>query len=201
MTKFIVIALLVCTCTMARAQDRVPREQCLKIACQLSVDLKQLLDTPIPTDPDIKRSVAVAREEHGGLVMPETRLSADTLAKAGKEPVAIGQLWLHKIVPLRDGQPVKHEELRMLTVGPADNPRTTARCVLAVQKNAGGKLELLVIGKEKKPLLTLPIKENAAAVPGDLPIDISAIVKDETATVTLTIAGKYEASFEVGGAE
>ena len=199
---FIAFALFLCTCTLVRAQERVPREQCLKAACQLSLDLKQLLDTPIPTDPDIKHAVGVAREEHGGLVMPETRLSADTLAKAGKEPTPIGQLWLLKILPLRDGQPVKAEELRMVTiVGPANSPRTVAQCVLAIQKNADGKLELLVIGKEKKPMLTVPLKETAAAAPGEDPIDISAAAQNDTAVVTLKIVGKYEASFEVGRAD
>ncbi|MFI5378412.1 MAG: hypothetical protein ACHRHE_03825 [Tepidisphaerales bacterium] len=201
MLRTVAIALLVCACTFARAQERVPREQCLKAACQLSLDLKQLLDTPIPTDPDIKRAVAVARDEHAALVLPETKLSADTLAKAGKEPVSVGQLWLHKVLPLRDGQPVKVEELRMLNVGPADNQRTVAQCVLAVQKNADGKLELVILGKEKKPMLALPLKETATAPAGDDPIDISAVGQNDTGVVTLKIVGKYEATFEVGRAD
>ena len=155
---------------------------------------------PIPTDPDIKHAVGVARDEFGALVLPETRLSADTLAKVGKEPVAIAQLWCQKILPLRDGQPLNPDDLRLITAGPANAPKTVACFVMAIQKNADGKLQLLMLGKDKKPLLTLPISETADA-PGEDPIDISAVVQDETAIATVKILGKYQASFTVGRAE
>ncbi len=201
MIRGIAIVLIVCACTLVRAQERVPRETCLKAACQLSLDLKQLLDTPIPTDPDIKRVVAVARDEHAGLVLPETRLTAETISKAGTEPTAVAQIWLHKVIPMRDGQPVAIDELKMVRVGPVDNPRTVARCVVAVCRSADGKPQLLILSKDKKPLLTLPVRENPTAGPGDDPIDIAAAAENETGVVTLTIAGRYEASFHVAPTE
>ncbi len=114
--------------SVARAEDRVPREQCLKIACQLSLDLKQMLNTPIPTDPDIKRPVALVRDEHGAMLLPECKLSADTFAKAGTEPASIGQMWMHKIAPLRDNQLVPPAELQLITVGADPRARTVAPC-------------------------------------------------------------------------
>ena len=81
--KFVHVALLTSLST-AHAQQSAPREEALKAAFLLSADLKQMLSTPIPTDPNVKRAVAVRGGERGSLVMPECKLSEDSLAKAGK---------------------------------------------------------------------------------------------------------------------
>ena len=195
MKKILLLAALLAGLPTAHAQQNASREEALKAAFILSADLKQMLSTPIPTDPDVKRPVAVREGERGGLVMPECKLSADALAKAGKGVVPVGQLWLRRVVPLCEGQPVIPEKLRSITVGVGDKSATALLCALGARKDADGKLELLVYGKDKEPILRLPLK--AISAPQENPIEMSAELQGEGALVTLKFVGKYEASFTV----
>ena len=52
-------AVLFAAVTGIQAQERVSREECLKYAFVATANLKEMLKTPIPTDPDVKRAVAV----------------------------------------------------------------------------------------------------------------------------------------------
>jgi hypothetical protein len=177
----------------ATAQEQVPREECLKIAFALSLNLKELLATPIPTDPDVKRPVAVKHGDYGGMVLPETKL-AESLAKAGTEPVSIGQLWLHKLVPVKDGQPVAADKLRVVKVTHRDETAEVVCCALGVRKSGEG-FELLFFGKDKTPVFKTPLK--ASPEKQEEPIEISADRQGDSGFITLKIAGKYQATFEV----
>ena len=195
MKRMILIAALLAAIPLAQAQERLSREQSLKYAFLVSVDLKQLQGTPIPTDPDVKLPVAVADGDYGAMVLPETRLNAEVLAKAGKDVTPVGQLWLHKLVPLGDGQVVPESKLRLVTVSGEEGRATVPCCALGVRKDANGSLELLVFGKDKEPVLRVPMKSVSAKQ--DSPIDLSAERKDDGGLLTLKVLGQYEASFMV----
>lgn len=195
MKKLLLLASLLVGLGSATAQQSVPREDALKAAFLLCADLKQMLSTPIPTDPDVKRPVAVRADERGGMVLPETKLSAETVVKAGKEVVPVGQLWLRRVVPVCDGQPAKLEKLHTVTVGNGDRSAAVILCALGVRKNAEGKLELLVYGKDKEPLLAAPLKP--ITTPQENPIELSSEPQADGAAVTLRVVGKYEATFSV----
>ena len=71
-----------------------------------------------------------------------------------------------------------------------------AALLLGVRQGAGDKLELLVFGKGKEPLLVLPL--NKAAREQKWPLEFTAEREgDASARVTLLLVGKYEASFLV----
>jgi hypothetical protein len=195
MKKTLLFATLAASLAVAHAQENVPREQLLKVALAVSLDLKQMLDTPIPTDPDIKRPVAVREGDRGCMVLPESKLSMDSLAKAGKEIVPVGQLWLRKAVPQCDNHAAEPDKLRIVTVTAGDKSETAILCALGVRKSADGKLELLVYGKEKEALLRVPLKAMSATT--DNPIELSAQAQGESAVLTLELLGKYTASFTV----
>jgi hypothetical protein len=177
------------------AQEALPREQALKYAFLLSVDLKQMLDTPIPTDPDVKRPVAARSGEYGGLLLPESKLTPAVLAKVDKEVTPVGQLWLRKLAPLIDGQVVPNDKLRLATVSTDEGQAQVAICTLGVRKDASGGLELWVYGKDKTPLLRTPVRSVTAAQTH--PLDMAAEETSDGARVTLKIVGQYEASFMV----
>jgi hypothetical protein len=185
----------------APAQERLSRAESLKYAFFACLDLKEMLKTPIPTDPDIKRPAAVRDGDYGGLVLPETRLTAQTLAKAEKDVVPIGQLWLVKVAPVVEGQPVPAGKLRMVEVKAESSQASVACCALGVRKDSGGSLQLLVYGKEKEPVLTTSIKSISGQQNPDAPIELSAERESDGGRVTLKLCGKYEASFKVTEAE
>jgi hypothetical protein len=177
------------------AQERLPREEALKYAFYLCQDLKELQGTPIPTDVDVKRPVGVHEGEYGGLVLPEAKLSREIVAKAGEQPVPIGQLWLHRLTPIRDGQPVAAEDLRLVKVTAKDGQATLPQCALALRKNSAGAFELCVYGKAKEPILKVPAKAIEAAQ--ELPVELDAERTGEGGRVILRILGRYEARFDV----
>ncbi len=195
MKKTLLFATLAISLAVAHAQESVPREQLLKVALADSLDLKQMLDTPIPTDPDVKRPVAVREGDRGCMVLPETKLALDSLVKADKEVVPVGQLWMRKLVPQRDNQAIESDKLRIVTVVTGDKSETAVLCALAVRNSAEGKLELLVYGKGREALLHLPLKPMTATA--DNPIELSAQAQGEGAVLTLELLGKYTASFTV----
>jgi hypothetical protein len=199
MKTFLILATLAASLAAAHAQQSIPREELMKVAFMVSLDLKQMLNTPIPTDPDVKRPVGLREGDHGVMVLPESKLSAEALAKAGKEVVPVAQLWLRKLVPQCDGQSAKQEKLQVVTVNTGDNTERATLCALGVHHDPDGKLELLVYGKEKEPLLRAPLKRISA--PHENPVELEAEMQGDGAKLTLKLAGQYEASFLVVSTE
>lgn len=195
----IVLTLLAAGLSLSQAQSNVPREQCLKAAFSLAADLKQMLSTPIPTDPDLKRPVAVSEGDRGALVFPETKLTPETFAKVGKDIIPIGQLWLRKVTLQNEGQALQESKLQMVDVNAGQQAVRAALHALAVRKNAAGKLELLVYGSDKEPLFSTPLKEISAEQ--EDPIEISGAQQGDGALLTLKLVGKYEASVVVVSSE
>ena len=70
-----------------------------------------------------------------------------------------------------------------------------------VRKSGDGKLELLIYGKEKEPIVKVHMKAIAGSAAQENPIEISAERKDEGGLVTLRLVGKYQASFMVTESE
>ncbi len=195
MKSTLILAALVLSVAGASAQQVVPRDELLKITAIISLDLKQMLDTPIPTDPDTKRPVAMREGEHGCLVLPESKLSAETIARAAKDPVAVGQLWLRQAAPVSNGQRVSAEKLRTVRVNVGDQTETAVLCALGVRKGAGDQLQLLVYGKEKEPILQVPLKSVSATQ--ENPIELDGVLEGESARVTLKLVGKYQATLDL----
>ena len=195
MKQITLMAAFIAGLTTAQAQEQLPRQEALKYAFILSADLPAMLKTPIPTDPDVKRPVALRDGDYGGMVLPESKLNAAVFAKAGKEAAAVGQLWLLKLVPLSDGQPVAASKLRMVEVKSEDAQATVCCCALGVRKAGEDELELLVYGKDKEPVIRAPLR--AISRQEEDPIAMSAERKDDGGHVTLRFLGKYEANFIV----
>jgi hypothetical protein len=178
------------------AQEQLSRSEAIKYAFIVSANLGEMLKTPIPTDPDVKRPVAARDGEHGAMVLPESKLSLTAFAKPGKEGVAVAQLWLLKLVPMNGRQPVPADKLRLVNVTSEGGDAKVPCCALAVRNQPDGDtLELLVYGKDKKRVLTVPLKSISR--PQEDVVEIVAERKEDGGLLTLRFLGKYEASFMV----
>jgi hypothetical protein len=186
---------LLSTLALASAQEKLSREETLRYAFVVAGDLKQLQATPIPTDVDVKQPVAVRDGDFGGMVLPEAKLNADTIAKAGEKVVPIGQVWFLKLTPMKDGEAVAASKLRMVTLTYEGDQVKVSQYALGVQRNGAGALELLVFGKDKEPVVKVLLKTMDAKQ--DVPIDLSAERESDSGKVTLNILGKYTATFAV----
>jgi len=198
--KHTIIALtLLTTLQLGLAQERVSREEALKYAAIVGADLKQLQETPIPSSVDLKQPVAMKDGEFGGLLLPETTLTPETLAKAGDKIIPVGQLWLLRLAPMTDGAAVAKDKLRLATIQRGGETYTLPQCVLGVQRTSSCGLELLVFGKDKAPLLKAALKP--LDVKQAAPLDIDADRESDCAEITVKILGKYQAKFKVTQSE
>jgi hypothetical protein len=197
MTKQTIIALaLLSAVQILSAQERLSREEALKYATAVSADAKQLKGTPIATDVDPQKPVALREDDYGGMVLPQKNLNAGSISQVGKDEVLpIGQLWLHKLTPMRDGEAISSGKLRLVTVAAEGTEATVPQCALGVRRNAQGTLELVVFGKEKLPILTVPLKSIDTRQ--EVPLDLDAERDSDSGRLTVKILGKYQATFRV----
>jgi hypothetical protein len=196
MKSILVTVAILSTLQLVAAQERLSREEALRYAAVVSADLKQLKGTPIATDVDTQKPVALRDEDYGGMVLPQKDLSAESLTKAGKEEIVpIGQLWLHKLAPMCDGEVVSNGKLRLVTVSADGTEATVPQCALGVRRNAQGALEMAVFGKGEEPLLIVPLK--AIDTKQELPLDLAAERESDSGRLTVKILGKYQATFPV----
>jgi hypothetical protein len=196
MKQIIVTMALLSTLQIVSAQQRLSREEALKYAAAVSADAKQLKGTPIATDVDTKKPVAFLEDDYGGMLLPQKNLSAESLAQVGKEEVVpVGQLWLHKLTPMCDGEAVASGKLRLVTVSADGSEATVPQCALGARRNAQGALELVVFGKDKRPILAVPLK--TIDTKQDLPLDMVAERESDSGRLTVKILGKYQATFQV----
>jgi hypothetical protein len=199
MKHTLIAAVLLTGLLAVHAQEKMSREETLQIAFFTSLDLKAMLNTPIPTDPDVKRPVAIKDGDYGGMVLPEAKLSADTFVNAGKEAKSVGQIWLRGLAPMNAGEVVPASKLRTVHVNAMGQEADAVCCALGVDKDANGGLELLVYGKDKEPVTRTALKSISGQQ--DNPIELSAERKDDSGVLTLKFLGKYEATFSVTAPE
>ncbi len=195
MLKLFTVTCVSASLLCAAAQEKLPREEALKVAFVASVNLDDLLGTPIPTDPDVKRPVVIRDGDYAGMLLPESKLGIQNFTGAGQTPGAVGQLWLRKLVPVSRETPVSAGKLRMIHLKAGTTETDVACCALAVRKGAEKGLDLLVYGKDAEPILTTPLKGislDQAEV-----VDVNVERRDDGALVTLRFLGKYEAAFMV----
>ena len=179
----------------ATAQERLSREEALKYAFVVSADLKQLQNTPIPTDVDVKLPVVMHDGDFGGMVLPEAKLTAEAVGKAGEKVMPVGQIWLLKLTPVREGEAVSAGKLRMVKLSHEGQEAEVAQCALGVRRASAGGLELLIYGKSTEPLITVPLKAiDGKEQPG---IDLDAERDSAAGHITLTLVGKFKARFDV----
>lgn len=183
------------TALILNAQELVPRRDAVRMAAYLNFDLSIFDSTPIPSDADVKRPVAYREGEYAALIVPESKLSAETFSKIGNNVVPIGQIWLHKIVPVKNGQELPANNFQKFPITIREENYEVMLCLLGARKNPEGNLELLVYGKDKEPLLILPLKQSETKQ--QMPIEADVQREDYSAKVTLKIAGKYQAILEV----
>jgi hypothetical protein len=194
MKQIILTLAALATVQLATAQERLPREEALKYAAAVTADARQLEGAPIATDPDAKQPVALREGEYGGLVLPQKNLSAESL-KATQTIAPVGLLWLHNLAPMKYGQAIAPDKLRLVTVYADGGYATVPQCALGVRGTSDGGLEMLVFGKNPEPLLAVPLKPITATQ--ELPLELAAEREYDSGRITVKILGKYQATFAV----
>src|SRR5206468_3946052 len=102
MKKLIVPLALLLLAGPAPAQERIPDEEARNIAREL-IEAAKKVKAPVAPQVDADKPYGKHKDEYGAMVLPDKNLSAERLAKAGKdEIVPIGQFWMRNLAPVVD---------------------------------------------------------------------------------------------------
>ena len=75
----------------AVAQERVPDEEAKEVA-RVVTGAAAKVKAPLKMEVDLEKPYAKRKDEYGVLLLPAQRLSAETISKAGKDIVPVGQV-------------------------------------------------------------------------------------------------------------
>ncbi len=179
-------------------QNRLPLEEAQRYAKPCAARAALLTDHPIPTDVDPDKPCAERGEGGGAMVLPAKKLSEQALVKVGRDVLPLGQLWLRKWTLVTDGKAVPTDRLRMVLVNLDDQDRPMPLFLLGVRKRGEKDLELAIYAKESEPLLVLPLKK--VEIGQNMPLELEwQRGEKETATLTLSILGKYQGVLTITG--
>jgi hypothetical protein len=195
MTRWILTLGMLFWIQEAVAQERVPDEEAKQVA-QVLIEAAGRLKAPLKIEVDSGKAYAKRRDEYGVMLLPAKKLSADAISRAGKEIVPVGQIWLRNLAPVVENKVLSSKKLHMVSVTYKEHELNLGLCFIGVQ-NEKDKPALVILSKEKTPLITLPLE--LADQKQELPLEfLVSIEEDRRATLTLQIAGKYRAKLPVG---
>jgi hypothetical protein len=184
---------------VAGAQERLPLENAQRFAKLFVEQAAKLTDAQVKTDVDAEKPCCITKGEPGAMIIPDKNLSADALAKAGKDVTPLGQLWMRKLTPVVDGKPVPGDKLRIVTVTVKNADEPMVLCLAGVRKKGDG-LELVLYAKDKEPLLTVPLEK--VETKQELPVELDGKKGDnDTGVLILSVLGKYQAKVPFGHQE
>jgi hypothetical protein len=192
--KLIPALLLIVTCAVAEEVQQVSAEQAGKIARKVTAALGSPSDAPFAVDPDVAKPSGIkASGETGLLAVPDRKLTPDALAAAGKESTALGHLWMRNIVPQVNNVAPERAKLRTVAIRDIENEVKVELYFLGITKSEAGALELGVYGKDKEPLVKVPLVKTDAAA-SSTPIALDGHKEAEnTGVLVITVFGSYKA--------
>jgi hypothetical protein len=195
------LGLLLVAAGVARAQERLSRDEAQKYAKLFVESARNVGEAPLKAEVDADKPVAMRHENHGLMIIPAKGLTEESI-KAGKDVTPVAQLWFHNLAPVVDGQAAPADRLRVATVAIDGQDHSFPVCYAGLRKKADGDWELAVYAKDKEPILRLPVKKIDEAAASDTPVDFDGKRNDNgTGEVTIKVLGKYQATLTVAPQE
>ena len=138
----------------AAGQDtkRIESDKVAKIAATLVTATTGLSDLPVKVNADTTRSMGIVGQDRGGVLVPDSRLTAEALKKVDQDVLPIGLLFLHRVTPSVADQVTPTDQHRQISVTIDDKTMTIFVLPLAVTRVAG-RLVLLVYMNRKEPAM------------------------------------------------
>jgi hypothetical protein len=196
--KLLPAILLIAMSAIAQDIQQVPAEQAGKIARKVTAALGSPGDAPFAVDADVEKSAGIKGAGGTGLLaIPDRKLTAETMANAGKAVSAIGQLWMRNVVPAVNNAAPDPAKLRTVTVHDGDNAVKVEVYFLGITNTDAGALELGLYTKDKEPLAKVPLVKTDAPASGT-PIALDGHKEGENSGVlAVTVFGSHKADLTV----
>lgn len=182
------------------AQEIIPQEDLGKVVPQLISRASDFDNLPLKTEVDGAKAFGMKAKQYAAVVIPDKRLTRETIAKAGKDIQPVGQLWLAKLTPAVNESATPDDKLRLVTITVKEEDHKVPLLLLGVRKDGEKGLELVIYAKGKEPLVTLPLKKIEAGQDESVTFDM----RQGTATlglIDLKLLGLYEATLPVAERE
>jgi len=171
-----------------------------KVVPQLISRAGDFDNPPLRTEVDGAKAFGMKAKQYVAVVIPDKRLTKESLAKAGKDIQPVGQLWLARLTPAINDSPAPNEKLRLVTITVKEEDHKVPLLLLGVRKEGEKGLELAIYAKGKEPLITLPLKKIEVGQADPLTLDM----RQGTATlglIDIKLLGLYEATLPVADRE
>jgi len=189
------VALAVCT-SLACAQDAIEPEKLQKVALRLMERASDQENLPLTMEVAVDKAVGKTIKEYGAVLLPAKSLSAEAISKEAHGIVPVGFLWLKGLVPASEGKPLANEKLREIKVVFEQEEHRVQLLLLGLQKKADAGFELVVLGKGKDAVLTLPLKEESREQGAPLDLDMRQGT-ESLGVIDVHIVGRYHAALPV----
>lgn len=201
MRHCLTLCLLAMSTSACLAQDveRVDADKVMKFAKPLADLAADTKDLPVKVTPDATKAMAIAKGDRAALIIPDAKLTRETLETIDRNIVPAGYLFLHKITPTIAGSPLPLGQHRTVDFEHDGKTMTVAVLPLAIGKIAG-RTVLLVYTNEKSATHVTPLYAHDTA--GDLPLELDAQPGGEgRASLLINILGKHRAAIGVAPTE
>lgn len=181
----------------AQEVKRLEADEAKKIA-QVLTDASSKLDNPaLKVAPAIDKSMGLTSNNRGALIVPDSRLTIDSLKNLDKEIVPLGLLYVHRLTPVVADQSVPEDQHRTVEVTIKDKSVKLAVLHLGAAKVADRLVLIMYAGGKAPVSVTTLVEANDAK---DHPLDLEARkAGDSQATIILTVLGHYRAAFNIAG--
>jgi hypothetical protein len=199
MKHMLIVAGWLLAAGLAPAQERIAPEDAQKFARLFIDQAAKQTDLQLKLEPDPERAFGLKKDNVGALIIPDKRLTADLLHKAGQDVVPVAQFWVRHLTVVAKDQAVPSDKLRVVAVTVGDKEHPLPLFLLGARRTASQELELLVYGNGKEPLLQLPLRKTE--VRPELPIEFEARGENDRAVLTLNLLGAYQAELTVAKKE
>jgi hypothetical protein len=197
--KTVLLPLFICLSVPALlpAQETIPADRAQHGARIANQALGKLEGAQVAVEPDLDHPQGLGGDGVGVLVVPDRAFTVDKIASLGDQPLPLAQLWMLNVAVAQGGTAPVREKLRFLDVQDDSNSFHVQLYLLGVAKNAEGKPELVVYGKDAEPLVHAPLAAANVNFPS-LPIELSVAREGtDSGKLTLSIAGQHSADLQV----
>ena len=183
------------------AQEVAPLEEAQKAARKVNAALPTLSSAPITVDADLDKPHLVKGGKGGVMIIPDKKLTAESLANAGATIVPVGQLWMLEVGIVQDGKLLPADQLRTVSITDGDKDRSVQLYLLGARRSEQGLPELVIFGKAEKPLMTVALSADTG-VSQALPLEIAGRkTGEDTAKMDLRLFGRHHTQMSLMRAE
>ncbi len=178
------------------------REDALPIAKQLCETVQKLgkLQLAVESDPAAADAVYVPPDKAVVLIVPQRGIKEEDkdrpeLDEEAGAPLAL--LFAYHLVPVVDDLAVGEDKLRTCQFTDEDGEQYTVYLfVLGVRRLGKDKFQLLLYGRGKNPILTVPVNEGKGPGVKPVAVELCDIVGTQ-GTCVISAFDKYRASFKL----